>query len=254
MTYEKRFLDVRDKLVMRRAELKMKHQQRNLNSAFSNDLCQASSAAESILAQFDDHPGPSFPSSSSRPNFPNNNTQLQTYPNYGMLSRNNDRGRPLPPVMPMLNYTHRKGMNNMNLNMIKMLRQQQRPGIAGPSKQINKPNIQMQNNLQQNNGILLSSIRIDDKQYEEAKNVTCPTKLSNSNTKRFKFLRSKNENQLNEEEKIFIERYTFIVRKRNQYLFEERERKRQELESVGEQPAPPGASSNDFTSDAMEEI
>lgn len=238
MTYEKRFLDVRDKLVMRRAELKMKYQQRNLNSAFSNDLCQASAAAESILAQFDDNPPgpsiPSFPSPLSRQNF--SNAPLQSYPNYGMLTRN-DR-RPLPPVLPMLNYTHRKGGN---MNMMRMRQQQQQRPSGGPGnirQMMNKSNNMMQNIPDQGN-VFWTSIRVDDKHFEEAQKNECPAKLTNSQIKRFKFLRTKNEDQLNEEEKTYIERYTYISRKRNQYLFEEREKKRQQ-EELEQQPAPPG--------------
>lgn len=284
LQYEKRFLDVRDKLVERRAELKMKYKSNNINSSFNNDLCQASAAAESILAQFEDNfPGPpSFGGGISRPNF-------------NMMGG----GRPLPPVNPILNYTHRKGqpppsamrqmmnqgggggpmmnrMNNPRMNPVNpphmnnrpnnnnnMMMKNQRPAGApvNMQKQVAnnvRANAMNPNQQQQANQIVtLGSISISQEAYNLAKTQDLPAKLTTSQVKRFKMLRTKEEGKLNEDEKTYIERYLFISRKRNQYLYDEREKKRREdagEEEVGEQPAPPGAATYDpclmdFTSD-----
>lgn len=195
MYFEKRFLDVRDRLVERRAELKIKNKSRR-PSTFEADLDTAAAAAESILSQFE-----------GRPNHP----MFSNHPDRPPLSNPNFT-RPMPTLPPMMRSFQHQNQRNM---------------IKNPYKKVNKVNI-TPNAIQ----TIENPMETFNKIIDEAKEEECPKRLPGSFAKRFKNLREKAEVLHNDEEKLFCKMYNYVTRKRNEYLFREREKKR-ELEGTG---------------------
>lgn len=92
-------MELRDRLIERRAELKLKYQNVNRHKTFDKDLGQAAAAAQSILSQFGGEPSSSSYRSyryDARPQYQGPMRNNKSFINYKIQKRQTNN--PLQPL------------------------------------------------------------------------------------------------------------------------------------------------------------